>query len=296
MRQSKKKKAMEEQKKLAILLVLWRIPAFSTSFVAACASRSLVLWLEFIENASILLPGILLLILSGRLNRNLKFRYNYGTEKVEAITALCCEMFDLAGLFCISLFAVRHLIKGSEKGEHLHFALAVSLLGLIIDIIIVLREKELINVHSSKLLHTAYISAGKELVFDVISIFTLVISILFSERSWIIHFSPVISIALVIPFSVLLLKHIKESLVELTDLTLDEENQLKILKILSEFFESYEELHDVRSRMTGEKIYIDIELSFHEDMLYSDIRSTVSAMKKRIVDELGSCTVNVILS
>ena len=98
--------------------MVWKIPAFTTSFLAACASRSMVLWLEFIENASIFIPGIILLILSRKLNKNLKFRYNYGTEKVEAITALSCEMFDLAGLFCIVLFAVRNLIKGSEEGEY----------------------------------------------------------------------------------------------------------------------------------------------------------------------------------
>ena len=112
---SKRSEALTEQYKVAVLLVVWKIPAFTTSFLAACASRSMVLWLEFIENASIFIPGIILLILSRKLNKNLKFRYNYGTEKVEAITALSCEMFDLAGLFCIVLFAVRNLIKGSEE-------------------------------------------------------------------------------------------------------------------------------------------------------------------------------------
>ena len=85
---SKRSEALTEQYKVAVLLVVWKIPAFTTSFLATCASRSMVLWLEFIENASIFIPGIILLILSRKLNKNLKFRYNYGTEKVEAITAL----------------------------------------------------------------------------------------------------------------------------------------------------------------------------------------------------------------
>ena len=292
---SKKREAMDEQHKVAFLLVVWRIPGFITSFVAACASRSLVLWLEFIENASILLPGILLLVLSERLNKNLKFKYNYGTEKVEAITALSCEMFDLAGLFCILIFAIRNLIGGAESGEYMFFALAVSIAGLCIDFVILRKEQKLTAMNHSKMLHTALVSAQKEFVFDFISIITLIISIAYHDRFWISYFTPIVSIIVVIPFSITVIRHLKNSLIDLTDLTLDEENQLKIISILSEFYEKYDELGEVKSRMTGEKIYVDIELSFHEYMRYGEIRDTVSAMKKRVKEELGPCTVNIII-
>ncbi|MCR4590981.1 MAG: cation transporter [Lachnospiraceae bacterium] len=293
---SKKSEALTEQYKIAVLLVIWKIPNFVTSFVAACASRSMVLWLEFIENASIFVPGIILLILSRKLNKNLKFKYNYGTEKVEAITALSCEMFDLAGLFCIVLFAVRKLMHGSEEGEeYLLFALIVSIIGFLIDIFIVNKEKKLVSVNHSKMLHTAYISAQKEFVFDIISMITLVIEIIFVGRSWISYFAPAVSIVLAIPFSLLVIKNLKKSLIDLTDLTLDEENQLRILKILSEFYEEYETLGEIKSRMNGEKIYVDIELSFRGDRCFRDIRKTVAAMKERVTEELGKCTVNVII-
>lgn len=293
---SKRSEALTEQYKVAVLLVLWKIPAFTTSFLAACASRSMVLWLEFIENASIFIPGIILLILSRKLNKNLKFRYNYGTEKVEAITALSCEMFDLAGLFCIVLFAVRNLIKGSEEGEFMIFALVVSIIGLFIDIFILQKEKKLTQVNHSKMLHTAFISAEKEFVFDIISIITLIIEIVFKEKSWIMYFAPAVSIILAVPFSLLVIKNLKRSLIDLTDLTLDEDNQIIILRILSEFYEKYEALGEVKSRMTGEKIYVDIELSFPDDMCYREIRETAKAMKDRVSEELGKCTVNIIIT
>ena len=293
---SKRSDALNEQYKVAVLLVVWKIPVFFTSFIAAVASHSLVLWLEFIENASILIPGVVLLILSRKLNRNLKFRYNYGTEKVEAITALCCEMFDLAGLFCILLFSVRRLINGGAGEEgHLLFALIVSIVGLLIDFLIYRKEKKLAENNHSKMLHTAYVSSQKEFVFDFVSIITLIVGIIFSGRSWIHYFAPVVSILLVISFSVLVLKNLKRSLIDLTDLTLDEENQLIILKILSEFYEEYEALGEVKSRMTGANIYVDIELSFPDDRCYKDIIKTVSAMKERVAEELGKCTVNVII-
>ncbi len=290
----KKNKAMNEQKKIALMVVLWRIPAFITSILAAIASQSLVLWLEFLENASVFLPGVLLLVLSGRLSRNLKFKYNYGTEKVEAIAALCCEMFDLAGLFCITIFALRTIIRGTEpaEGDYMIFALVVSIIGLFVDVVILIRERNLVKKNHSKMLHTARVSAEKEFVFDIISIITLIVTIVHEDTA---RYTPIFSLILVIPFSVIVINHLKKSLMELSDLTLDEENQLRIVKILSEFFEHYDELGEVRSRMTGDSIYVDIELSFRDDMTYSEIRETVVSMKSRVEEELGTCMVNVIM-
>ena len=96
---------------------LWRLPDFFTSFIAAVASGSVVVWLEFIENASVLIPGVLLVILARKLNRNLKFKFNYGTGKVEAITALFIEIFDIAGLFCITFFAIKALVKALQSDK-----------------------------------------------------------------------------------------------------------------------------------------------------------------------------------
>ena len=88
------------------------------------------------------------------------------------------------------------------------------------------------------------------------------------EKSWITYFAPAVSIVIAVPFSLLVIKNLKRSLIDLTDLTLDEDNQLIILRILSEFYERYEALGEVKSRMTGEKIYVDIELSFHGDRCF----------------------------
>jgi divalent metal cation (Fe/Co/Zn/Cd) transporter len=125
-----------------MLLIIWRLPEFVTSFIAACASGSAVVWLEFVECASIVLPGAILAVLSGKLNRNLKYVFNYGTGKVEAITALSCEMFDMAGILCLLFFAVRSIIIGKEESGNLRFALIVSIFGLIIDIFILIRQKK----------------------------------------------------------------------------------------------------------------------------------------------------------
>lgn len=295
MNRDSKKTELRNQQRIALLLILWRLPEFFTSFIAACASGSVVVWLEFIENASILIPGIILLILSGKLSRNLKYVFNYGTGKVEAITALCCEIFDIAGLFCVSFFAIKGLFVPEENESLLGFALIVSVIGLMIDLIILRQQKKILSGSESKMFHTALVSAQKEFFFDTASIITLVISLVFEGTGWIRYFSPIVCLIIVVPFFTIVIKHMRESVSELIDTTLDEEDQLKIIKILNEFYDSYEELGEVRSRINGEEKHIDIELVFKDGMEYQDVRAVATKIKKRVREELGDSHINIII-
>lgn len=290
-----KAKRLGQQRKIALLLILWRLPEFVTSLIAACASGSAVVWLEFVECASIVLPGAILAVLAGKLNRNLKYVFNYGTGKVEAITALSCEMFDVAGILCLMFFSVRSLIVHEEETGNMRFALAVSIFGLIVDIFILLRQKKILEESHSKMYHTAYVSAQKEFAFDAASIITLIISIIFEGTVWIRYFSPVVCIIIAIPLSMLVFGHLRESVEELIDKTLDEEHQLRIIKVINENFDKFEELGAVKSRITGQEKYIDIEMKFDEDMKYSEVREVAEKISRRISEEIGHSNVNIVV-
>lgn len=288
-----KNEVLVRQEKIALMLTLYRIPGTIASFIAAMASDYMVLWMEFIENLSVLLSSLILFIISKKLQKNLKFKFNYGTGKVEAISALSCEMFDMAGLFCVVFFSVRKLIEREQEEEFLVFALIVSIIGVLIDIFVFFREKELSKKEHSRMLHTAYIGAQKEFGFDLVSILTLAISLVFSKESWIYYFPPIVCIIMAIPFSIIIYGHIREAFMELADLTIDEESQLKIVKVLNEFYDSYELLGDVNSRVNGKYKHIDIGLHFRPDMTYDEVRTVSEQMKHRITEEIGDCRINI---
>ncbi|WP_026657954.1 cation diffusion facilitator family transporter [Butyrivibrio sp. AC2005] len=289
------KNVLAEQKKVAILLIIYRIPEFVTSLIAAAASGSMVVWLEFIENASILIPGIIIVILSGKLSQNLKFTFNYGTGKVEAISALSCEMFDLAGIFCVVFFAIRKIIMPDIEEDFLAFALVVSIIGLLIDIFIYYKEKSFVEKEHSRMIHSAFVAARNEFVFDAISIVTLIIGIIFEKKSWIRYFSPIVCVVVSLPLAYIVVHHLTDAIRELSDLTLDEESQLKILKALNEFYEYYDELGEIKSRISGNDQYVDIELCFKQDMPFREVSKVSEDIRKRVSDEIGGGIVNVVI-
>ncbi len=289
-------KVLSTQEKIAYILVAWRIPGAIMAFLAAIVSDSVVLWLEFVENISILIPGIILVVLSRKLGKNLKYRFNYGTGKVEAIAAFGCEMFDIAGLLCITFFAVRRLFSPEHKYSFMGLALCISILGLLIDIFILYKEKKINEKEHSRLFHTAYISSQKEFAFDGISISTLVVSIIFREYAWSVYISPIVCIIAAIPFVIIVFKNLVASVSELMDQTLDEESQLKIIKVLNEYYDSYEEFGEIRSRITGKFKQIDIDIKFRPDFTYDQVSGISKKIIKRIEEEMGECKVNVVIN
>lgn len=290
-----KKDVLQEEQRLALLLILWRIPSVFASLFSAIVSGSMVVWLEFVENASVLIPAILLAALSRRMGRDLKYQFNYGTGKLEAITAFACEVFDVAGLLCIISFSIRKLLRPEADEGNLLLALAVCVAGTLIDVFLLYRQKKLSEREHSKMLHTAYLSAKKDFAFDCISISTLLIGIVFSETPWIRSSSPVLCILMSIPFGCVVLHHLRESLAELADETLDEDSQLKLLKVLISLRDSYEDFGELRSRTNGKYKHIDVEISFPPQTPWSEAVQASSRIRERIRGELGESIVNFII-
>ncbi|WP_044914486.1 cation transporter [Butyrivibrio sp. WCE2006] len=290
------KEGLVEEQKLATLLVIWRLPDFITSFLAALASGYMIIWMEFVESASIIIPGIILIILSVKLNRNLKFQFNYGTGKVEAITAMCCEIFDIAGLCCIVLFSIRELIKPEEEHHFILTALLLKLVGLVIDLFLLNKQKKLAHEVKSRMFHSAYVGAKKEFVFDIVASLALIFSYVYRKSKWINYFSPILCLIFAIPFFVICFHHLTDAIYELVDLTLDEDTQLKLLKVLSSYYEEYEQLIEVKSRRNGNLLYVDLELMFDEDKSFKEIKKAAENIASGIEKEIGDCKVNIVIN
>lgn len=161
------------------------MPNFVAVTVSAIVSVSLIVWMDFVDSFCNVVNSGFVALLSRKLRRNLKYEYNYGVGKIEAISSLACD-----GILICWLFR------------------------------------------------------------DVRAV-------------W--YFSPVICILLSVWFFIGAIQRIRESVRMLTDRTLPEEEQMKIMSVLSGFHERYEEFEFLSTRMSGNTAYIDLKLSFKSD-------------------------------
>ena len=81
----------KKQQKLTGVQFLMELPNFAAICISAILSHSLLVWLDFIDSLGNVMSELLVIILSRKMCRDLRYEYNYGVGKIEAMTTLLCD-------------------------------------------------------------------------------------------------------------------------------------------------------------------------------------------------------------
>jgi divalent metal cation (Fe/Co/Zn/Cd) transporter len=109
------------------------------------------------------------------------------------------------------------------------------------------------------------------------------------------YISPVVSVFVAVYLMVGCIKRIKTSLNELTDKTLPEEEQLKILRALTQYYNCYSQVYSIDSRKIGEITRIDISLSFENNTRAEEIVAFQTQMQEELGKQIDNCVINIII-
>ena len=106
----------KKQEKMTFLALLMELPNLAAVTVSAILSQSLLVWLDFVDSLGNVLECSLVAILSHRMTKDLRYTYNYGIGKVEAMTALFSEGMEMCGLLIVG-GCIRLPIGGAPKAK-----------------------------------------------------------------------------------------------------------------------------------------------------------------------------------
>ncbi len=87
---------------------------------------------------------------------------------------------------------------------------------------------------------------------------------------------------------------LRESLPDLLDRTLPEHEQLLILRVITQYFEDFDNFGSIKSRRSGGHAYIDIELTFQPGLPLQEVAERCAAIEHGIVDLIPDALVAVI--
>ena len=110
------------------------------------------------------------------------------------------------------------------------------------------------------------------------------------------YISPVISIFVAIYLIYGCIKRTRQSLNELTDKTLPEDQQMKILNILTRFYNNYSQCYSINSHKSGDFIKIDLHLSFEKNTRFEEIVNFKNQIQKEFDSQFGNCEINIIVA
>ena len=289
------KSGYKQQQNLSIVQILAELPSFAAVLVSAILSRSLLVFIDLFDSFMYLISLSLVVVLSKKLTKDLRYEYNYGVGKVEAISSLLCDGIAFVGLLFALGISVYEIIFPEQPSDLVIAVVGLKVINVSFDIAFFVKQRKITKIHNSAISKANYAAALSALLFDSVALVSLFVMWLLRDNPIGGYISPVVSIFVAIYLMFGYVKRTRQSLIELTDKTLPEEDQMKILNILTRHYNSYSQFHSINSHKSGDTTRIDIHLSFEQDTTFEEILT----LKKQIQEELdrlfGNCIVNIIV-
>ena len=289
------KSGYKQQQNLSIAQILAEVPSFVAVLVSAILSRNLLVFIDLFDSFMYLISLSLVVVLSKKLTKDLRYEYNYGVGKVEAISSLLCDGIAFVGLLFALGLSVHEIIFPEKPSDLVIAVVGLKVINVSFDIAFFVKQRKITKIHNSAISKANYAEALSALLFDSVALVSLFAMWLLRDNPIGVYISPVVSIFVAIYLMFGYVKRTRQSLIELTDKTLPEEEQMKILNILTRHYDSYSQFHSINSHKSGDTTRIDIHLSFEQDTTFEEILTLKKQMQEELDSLFGNCIVNIVV-
>ena len=289
------KSGYKQQQNLSIAQILAEVPSFVAVLVSAILSRNLLVFIDLFDSFMYLISLSLVVVLSKKLTKDLRYDYNYGVGKVEAISSLLCDGIAFVGLLFALGLSVHEIIFPEQPSDLVIAVVGLKVINVSFDIAFFVKQRKITKIHNSAISKANYAEALSALLFDGVALVSLFAMWLLRDNPIGVYISPVVSIFVAIYLMFGYVKRTRQSLIELTDKTLPEEDQMKILNILTRHYNSYSQFHSINSHKSGDTTRIDIHLSFEQDTTFEEILTLKKQMQEELDSLFGNCIVNIVV-
>ena len=287
------KSGYKKQKSLSTVQLLAEAPWFITNLLSAIFSGTILLYVDLLDSLSYIIRNAMVILLSGKLSKDLRYEYNYGVGKIEAISSLFGDAIVLFGMFLTMCLSGYSFFYPSKPSAILIGVVGMKLYDIMWDIAIFNKQRKIFKQNPSTLSETNYAAAFGDLLFDSVTFTSLFVIWLLRNSPIGGYISPFVSILVAVYLSAGCIKRIKSALNELTDKTLPEEDQMKMLNILIRYFNSYSQVHAIDSRKVGDTSMVDIHLSFEKNTSVEDVAKLQTKMQEEFDRQIGNCIVKI---
>ena len=288
------KSGYKEQQKLSIVQFLAELPSFVAIFISAILSRNLLVYIDLFDSSMYLISLGLIIFLSKKLTKDLRYEYNYGVGKIEAISSLLCDGMGFFGLLITLGFSIQAIISPEQPRDFVIAVVGLKVINVSFDTAFFIKQRKITKIHNSAISKSNYAEALSALLFDSVALVSLFVMWLLRNNPVGGYIAPIVSIFVAIYLMFGYFKRIRQALIELTDKTLPEEEQMKILNILTRHYDSYSQFHSINSHKSGDAVRIDLHLSFEKDTKVAQVVRLQKQIQNEIASQIANCIVSII--
>ena len=289
------KTGYKQQQNLSIVQILAELPSFGAILVSAILSKNLLVFIDLFDSLMYLISLTLIVILSKKLTKDLRYEYNYGVGKIEAISSLLCDGIAFLGLLFAIGLSIQEIIHPEQPSDFVIAVVGLKVVNVVFDTVFYVKQHKITKIHNSAISKANCAEALSALLFDSVALVSFLAMWLLRDNAIGGYISPVVSILVAIYLIFGYVKRTRQALIELTDKTLPEDDQMKILSVLTKYYSGYSQFHSLNSHKSGDITRVDIHLSFEKDTSFEQIITLKQQMQSEIDSLLGNCIVNIIV-
>lgn len=223
--------------------------------------------------------------------------FDYGLGKMENLASLIVGMLMTVCLLIIVGNALRNFVHPAHvAGIGVQISLAAQAVYAAINGVVARRSRRAARAENSPLLEAQARLHFTRAAANVFILLSLGLSLALARYDWVRYVDPAAS--LVIAGSILMaaLGIFSTSVGDLLDRTLEESDQLLILRELARHFDDYRFLHGIRSRRAGAEVYVDILLEFDPEKTAGEIHAVAASLRRQIEAQIRNSHVTIGLS
>ena len=287
---------LTKQQNIALFQFLAELPNLIALIVLAVMSRSLILLADALGSVTLVIQAWVVFAISRKLAKNKNYEYDYGMGKFESFGGFIANLLLQIGLITVLVSSIFVLLSPSKPSDILIYAIAIKLINTSADIWLYLKHRRISKTLSGKLTDAQDRLMKDNLAFDFISLAAISIMYIFREGAFVPYFEPILCILYSVVMMIIIWKPLKQCTYDLLDKTMDEDIQLKIMKAMTAGYGLYDTFDTVRTRSSGQKIYIDLLIGFNEEKTFAQIEEAFDELEKLVKAEVPNCIVSFVMT
>lgn len=291
----KQKKQYKAETMSSSLNLIAELGNYAAVIATAVVTLSISIFVDLIDSTCNLLRTSFATILSKKLQKNLKFKYNYGTEKLETLITLFCDTLLILGTTFVFGFAIYRLVVPSAQSRYLLVGVIFKAFCVLGDIGLLIINYKVFKKSRTKVAKSNVEGSISSLAFDAGVFLSVLLAFFLTNWSGVVYVEPIATIFIAIFIIVRGIIRIKNYIAELSEVTLNEQEQQKIDMVLAKYFSLYSEFYSANSHKIGETVFVDFRISFEDDKTFNEIKNNLKLFTEELNKSFDKCKVTFVI-
>lgn len=287
------KEAYKKQAALSAFHFLTEAVNLVIVIVTAITSRSLIIWLDFINSLGNTMRVGLMAVFSRSMTKKRKPMNEADLVKSESRIAFFCNGLVLVGLIVTFILSIIQIIQPKDASESMLWAIMFKFFCVVFDTPILVMQYKIRKQNNNQVTTSGFIGAVTAFLFDAVALLSVCIVFFTRNVPGCEYISPILSLIIAVVLMVICIREIIDSVHALKNKLVSYQTKIRILSIIDDNFKNTDIFEDINPRYSQETIFIDISLKLDNEKQEMSVKQIAQTLQEKFGEEIDNCVVTL---